>query len=137
MIQKLTRNSVDFYALMGPFFGSRRVEKDTRDRFYDDEDKTWYIRPGLCAASLRHGLLRNFWAANDDAADELIAALLEEAQTLSGIASDRYEGAFRRAGFLTHGYRRNFIEVVYRPELAAEIAAEEAAQRGKQHVEED
>lgn len=125
MIQKLNPKDENFYALMGPFFGSRRVEKETRDRFFDDEDKSWYICVGRCAASLRQGSIRNFWAIDEEAADELICALLEERDHLSGIVPDRYENSFRKARFLTHGYRRNFIEVVYRPDLVADVPEED------------
>ena len=45
-IRKLTRTDEDFYAVLGPVFGSRLIEKQTRDRFYDDAGKVWYVITG-------------------------------------------------------------------------------------------
>ena len=52
MVRILTRNDEDFYRLLGPVFGSRQIEKITRDRFYDDEGKIWYVVPNKGAASV-------------------------------------------------------------------------------------
>lgn len=108
---KLTRNDADFYTLLGPVFGSRALEKETRDRFYDDPDKIWYLLPGEGVASLLGGVIRNFWAVDDAAAETLIQALLQDVDRPRGILPRIYERPFRRQGFHTAGYRKNFIEV--------------------------
>ena len=43
MILKLTNKSKNFYAHLGRVFGSREVQRVTGDRFYDDDDKVWFI----------------------------------------------------------------------------------------------
>ncbi len=110
-ILRLERGDQRFYDYLGPVFGSRVVEKDTGDRFYDDADKIWYVVPGRGAASVRQGLLRNFWAADRETADRLVEALWADNPRLGGVAPRRYEQAFVNCGFTVQGYRKNFIEV--------------------------
>ena len=55
-IVRTNRNEADFYRLLGPYFGSRRIEKETRDRFYDDPGKTWYVTSGGVAPTLNRPL---------------------------------------------------------------------------------
>lgn len=108
---KLTRDDANFYVLLGPVFGSRALEKETHDRFYDDPGKIWYLLPEEGVASILNGVIRNFWAADDRAAEMLIQALQQDAERLRGILPRIYEKPFRRLGFHTTGYRKNFIEV--------------------------
>lgn len=110
-ILRLERTSRDFYIYMGPIFGSRIIEKETGDRFYDDAEKMWYVAPGRGAASMRSGILRNFWAADDETAQELVEAMVLDNRRLSGVAARRYENAFKTHGFTVQSYRKNFIEV--------------------------
>lgn len=113
---KLNRNDDDFYRYLGPIFGSRIIEQETHDRFYDDLGKQWYLIPGSGAASVLGGRIRNFWAANPEVADELISALTQDYAYLSGVLPRQYEAFFRQRNFKTNGYRRNFIEVYYHEE---------------------
>lgn len=39
----MTNKDDNFYSYMGRFFGSRIVQTETKDRIYDDNNKTWYI----------------------------------------------------------------------------------------------
>ncbi|MBE5786184.1 MAG: hypothetical protein E7324_01440 [Clostridiales bacterium] len=110
-IIRLNQTSPDFYMLMGPVFGSRQVEKDTKDRFYDDPGKQWYLIPGKGAASVKDGVLRNFWTREEKDAQTLIEAMLQDYPALTGVAPLCYRDAFYRAGFLTVLYRKNFVEV--------------------------
>ncbi len=112
-VMRLDRNHPDFYNHMGPVFGSRIIEQTTRDRFYDDPEKHWYLLPGMGAASVRDLRVKNFWAVSTEAAALLIDALLEDYNQLSGVLPRVYEATFQRKGFRTEHYRRNFIEVHY------------------------
>lgn len=40
---RIDRNNPDFYKVMGPVFGSRLIQRQTNDRFYDDPGKEWFI----------------------------------------------------------------------------------------------
>lgn len=110
---RLDRNHPDFYNHLGPIFGSRIIEQATRDRFYDDPEKQWYLLPGMGVASVRELRVKNFWAVSTEAAALLIDALKEDYRRLSGVLPRTYEAVFERKGFQTSPYRRNFIEVQY------------------------
>lgn len=110
-IIRRTRSDPDFYQQLGPVFGSRKIERETRDRFYDDPGKIWFLVPDLGAASLLDGVIRNFWAANDEAAEGLLLSILAEAATARGIVPQAYRKAFEKMGFRTRPYQKNFLEV--------------------------
>ena len=114
-IRRLTRSDEDFYTVMGPIFGSRLIEKQTKDRFYDDPAKVWFVIPGKGAASLLDCIIKNFWAVNDETADTLVSARVQEQKWLDGVLPRTYEDVFKRHGFETSDHRVNFIEV-YRHE---------------------
>lgn len=40
---RLNQKSPNFYELLGPVFGSRTIEQETNDRFYDDAEKEWFL----------------------------------------------------------------------------------------------
>ena len=113
-VLKIDRSCEDFYLLMGPVFGSRVIEQDTKDRFYDDPGKVWYLIPGHGAASVLGETIKNFWAAAPETAVRLLEAMKEEHESLSGIVPNKHEESFRRTGFTCLGYRKNFLEVHYR-----------------------
>ena len=113
-VLKLDRSSPEFYAQMGPIFGSRVIEKESMDRFYDDPDKEWYLIPGCGAASVFNYTIKNFWAATPGAAQKLLERLMVEYRFLSGIVSNKHEQSFRNMGFTCIGHRKNFLEVHYR-----------------------
>lgn len=113
MVRMLYRSDADFYAVMGPVFGSRRIEKMTRDRFYDDEGKIWYVIEGKGAASVLGKTIKNFWAEDDQSAEEILHAMTERHKQLSGIVPRAHRTAFESRGFAVSEYRQNFMEVVY------------------------
>ena len=39
-VVRTNRSDPNFYLLVGPYFGSRKIERQTRDRFYDDPGKS-------------------------------------------------------------------------------------------------
>lgn len=42
-VELLSRDDPDFYRLMGPFFGSRKVAAEVGIHIYDDPDKIWIV----------------------------------------------------------------------------------------------
>ncbi|MGN1070709.1 MAG: hypothetical protein ACI4P5_09840 [Candidatus Fimadaptatus sp.] len=112
-VLRLDRSSAEFYALMGPVFGSRAIEKATHDRFFDDEGKRWYYVAGRGAASMCNGSIRNFWAGDGECASALLRAMLEDSHGLCGVVPRTHAVEFERLGFSVSGYKKNFIEVCY------------------------
>ena len=113
-VLKIDRNCEDFYELMGPVFGSRVIEQDTKDRFYDDAGKLWYLIPGHGAASVLDETIKNFWVSTSEAAARLLKELMQDYRRLDGIVPNRHEKSFKEAGFTCMGHRKNFLEVHYR-----------------------
>lgn len=112
-VLKLDRDHEDFYDCLGPIFGSRKIEQDTKDRFYDDPGKMWYLIPGQGVASVRGDTIKNFWAATPEAAQSLLEALVSEYERLDGIVPNKHADSFAKAGFSVNAYRKNFLEVRY------------------------
>ena len=110
-VQRIDRNSPFFYALLGPVFGSRVIEQETHDRFYDDAGKIWFIIPGQGAASVLGSKIRNFWASTFEVGCALLDAMLDEYPNLDGIVPNQYEECFEMAGFVCLRHRKNFLEV--------------------------
>lgn len=113
-VLKIDRSCKDFYVYMGPVFGSRVIEQNTKDRFYDDAEKIWYMIPGHGAASVLGETIKNFWAATPEAAKLLLKELTAEYSWLDGIVPNRHEESFRESGFSCLSHRKNFLEVHYR-----------------------
>lgn len=101
-----------FYTLVGPFLGSRTVERETRDRFYDDPGKVWYIcEQGV--ASVLNGVIRNFYAADFERAVALLEAITRDYASLTGIVPRTWREVFMAFHFQIRDYRTNFMEVRY------------------------
>ncbi len=113
MIRILTHNDADFYHLLGPVFGSRQIEKITRDRFYDDAGKIWYVLPDQGAASVMGATIKNFYAENPEAADAILEMMIKKHAQLNGIVPRIYQAEFEKAGFTVIEYKRNFMEVTH------------------------
>ena len=110
-VLKTDNKKSGFYALLGPVFGSRAVEKATHDRFYDENGKVWYVYGKSGAASVLDGCVKNFWADDDEAADCLLREITSDYETLTGIVPKVYDSAFMRAGFRLSVHSKNFMEV--------------------------
>ncbi len=109
-VVRTNRSDPKFYLLMGPYFGSRKIERQTRDRFYDDPGKIWFVMEGG-AASLLGSSIRNFWAEDEEHAKELLAAMLQDGTVQDGIVPRAYQDAFEAMGFVVAPHRKNFLEV--------------------------
>lgn len=112
-IIRITRDDPNFYQYLGPIFGSRQIEKETHDRFYDLPGKIWYIIPDLGAASRMDFTIKNFWAVNEQAAEALLKAMMEEEGSLLGTVPRKFEQVFLRLGFTAQDHQKNFLEVQY------------------------
>lgn len=112
-VMRLKSGDEEFYRWMGPVFGSRAIERQTRDRFYDDAGKLWYLVPERGAASVLLGVVKNFWAEDGQTARALLTAMLKDQPRLSGIVPRAHGEAFDALGFRVAPYKTNFIEVSY------------------------
>ena len=103
MILKLTNKDEDFYNYMGRFFGSRIVQTETKDRIYDDNNKTWYIylNPSSkpCAfISVSDNVIKNIYSNNEEYLKALILAVKEDSKIEDSIVTKIYENIYESCG---------------------------------------
>lgn len=118
MILKLTNKSKNFYAHIGKVFGSRKVEQITSDRFYDDDDKVWYIffRRGSGVpdtfVSVRQNKIKNVWTENSDHLVEVLKKILKDWPIKESVVPAVFKEEYEAAGFdvIGNGYK-NFIKI--------------------------
>ncbi|WP_061564880.1 hypothetical protein [Heyndrickxia coagulans] len=118
MILKLTNKSKNFYAHVGKVFGSRKVEQVTGDRFYDDDDKVWYIyfRRGSGVpdtfVSVRQNKIKNVWTENSEHLVEVLKKVAKDWPIKESIVPAVFKKEYETAGFefLENGYK-NFIKI--------------------------
>ena len=112
-VLRTDRSHKDFYRWMGPIFGSREIEKKSRDRFYDDPGKVWYLLPGQAAASVLGSTIKNFWADTEEDGTALLKEICPEYECLDGIVPLCYQESFEKMGFQCQRHRVHFMEVYY------------------------
>ena len=101
MIKKMTNSTPGFYELMGPIFGSRDIEKITGDRFFDDDDKIWYLNLSgerlMACISLKEDVIKNVLGFKEESLLQLLNEVLDEA--IGGIVPNIYEHLYVEAGY--------------------------------------
>lgn len=113
MIRLLKNSADDFYKYMGPIFGSRKIQRATKDRFYDDDGKEWllYLEGGsvLAVLSMEKGTIKNIYGEDMEA----LAVLLEQskADAVSGIVPAIYTEQYKNAGYRVEGHSANFVKI--------------------------
>lgn len=113
-MRKLNRTNPDFYSVLGPVFGSRLIERVTKDKFYDDEDKDWYVGEGTgdnleYVISIKDHDIKNLYIQNENAAGSALSLLLDEVS--GGILPDKYAEVLGEAGFTISPYSENFVSI--------------------------
>lgn len=103
MIVKMTNKDDNFYSYMGRFFGSRIVQTETKDRIYDDNNKTWYIyldkNERACAfISVHNDVIKNVYSNNDTYLKELILEIKKDFVIKDSIVTNVYENAYLDCG---------------------------------------
>lgn len=116
MIIRLNNRSKNFYAHLGKVFGSRKVQKITGDRFYDDDSKEWYIyyKSGVPVAfvSVASCVIKNVWSEDMDMLVQTLKEVYKKEIITDSIVPASFEKQYEKAGFsiLTNGYT-NFIKI--------------------------
>lgn len=82
-IRKLNRSDIDFYALMGPIFGSRTIAKEVGINIYDDDGKQFFVAiANHCVvglASVRGSVISDCYTVLDHRKKGILSRLLFEA----------------------------------------------------------
>lgn len=105
MILKMTNKDKDFYSYMGKIFGSRIVQSETKDRFYDDNNKIWYVYidsktdKALSFVSVSNNVIKNVYSNSDDALFSLLLELKNDFIIEPSIVTNVYKDIYSKSGF--------------------------------------
>lgn len=116
MILKLTNKSKNFYAHLGKVFGSREVQKVTGDRFYDDDNKTWYVYYNRgdpdTFVSVQDNKIKNVWTENRKHLIAVLKQINKELSVKESVVPAVFKDEYENSGFLIlgNGYK-NFIKI--------------------------
>lgn len=82
MIIPINNKSKNFYAHLGKVFGSREVQRQTGDRFYDDDEKMWYLYYNRGTpdtfVSVRGNVIKNIWGKDPSHLVEVLRGIKGE-----------------------------------------------------------
>ena len=108
---RINRGNPDFYKIMGPIFGSRSIQRQTSDRFYDDLGKEWFIEISEKSIdyviSVKDGVIKNIYLENESAAVAALRAIYPDIS--SGIVPACYSEVYADAGYLVLEKSQNFV----------------------------
>lgn len=117
MILKMNNKCEDFYTIMGKIFGSRIVQNETHDRFYDDNNKEWYVYVDndipVAFVSIASGVIKNVYCIKEEFLVELLQYIKEEINIKESIVTRTYLSAYEESGFKidTSNEYKNFIVI--------------------------
>lgn len=103
MVTKITNKDEDFYKYMGKFFGSRLVQKQTNDRIYDDDNKTWYVylveEQVKAFVSINKNVLKNIYTTKEKYLEDILKQLQSENKITYSIVTNMYIEVYEKCGF--------------------------------------
>lgn len=111
MIKRMKNSDPGFYGYMGKIFGSRQVQRDTADRFYDDDEKEWIAeiknKSVVSVVSIKNSRISNVYT-------EDIFNLIDILKSIHGEISDGtvpaiYREAYTAAEYKIIGEKKNFL----------------------------
>lgn len=115
MIIPITNQSKNFYAHLGKIFGSREVQRKTGDRFYDDDNKVWYLyyNKGVpdTFVSIKDNTIKNVWGEDHF---HLVEVLKEvKAKVGESIVPKCFLEEYKDAEYtIVENGSKNFIKIV-------------------------
>jgi hypothetical protein len=115
-VEKIDRNKFDFYLLLGPYFGSRKVAKEVGIHTYDDYEKVWFVAfdQGLIGfASLKKNVVSDCYVLPECRNQGVFSVILSSLLLLSNgnlkaTCTQSSKKAFANAGFVETKKTANF-----------------------------
>lgn len=111
MVKRMKNTDRGFYGYMGKIFGSRQVQRDTTDRFYDDDGKEWIAdiqnKAVTSVISVKDGIIKNVYADDIFSLISVLKAVYPE--VLSGTVPSVYREAYTAAEYKITGEKKNFL----------------------------
>ena len=113
MIKRMCNKTTGFYGYMGKIFGSRKVQRDTGDRFYDDDGKEWVLdiqnRNVISAVSIKDSVMKNVSAQDIFSLVDVLKFVYPEVST--GTVPIVYREAYASSGYTVTEEKKNFLVV--------------------------
>lgn len=113
MIKRMNNSSPEFYGYMGKIFGSRKVQKETSDRFYDDDGKEWILhidkKSVSAVVSVKDNIIKNVYAEDAFALMEILRGIYTE--IYNGLVPISYKEIYVGAGYKIVEEKKNFLEI--------------------------
>ena len=113
MIKKMTNKDSNFYKYMGEIFGSREIQRETSDRFYDDDGKEWflYMELGvtLSVVSVKENVIKNVYSCEQNCLISILKQIYPDIS--SGIVPKIYENSYIDAGYTVSESNVNFVKI--------------------------
>lgn len=112
---RINNDDENYYHYLGPLFGSRKVQRETKDRFYDDPGKEWLIHIDInnnvdSALSVNGGIIRNIYSENHKETIKTLKNIYTD--VYSGIVPSIYRDLYEKAGYQIVDINKiNFIEI--------------------------
>lgn len=107
MIVKMNNKDENFYSYMGKFFGSRIVQTETKDRIYDDNNKTWYLYLDKHSdkvygfVSIYDNMIKNIYSTNEEYLKDLLMELKKDFVIQPSIVTNLYADVYTSCGLIT------------------------------------
>lgn len=113
MTKRMINTDKDFYKYMGQIFGSREVQRDTGDRFYDDDDKEWVIdvqnKTIMSVISIKNYTIKNVYANDVFSLIDVLKCVHSE--VFDGTVPILYREAYAAAGYKIMEEKKNFLKI--------------------------
>ncbi len=114
MIISITNQSKNFYTHLGKVFGSREIERLTNDRFYDDDDKTWYLyyNKGVpdTFVSVKGKVIKNIWSESEKHLIEVLKHI--KAIVKESLVTKHFKECYEKANYkIIENGSKNFIKI--------------------------
>lgn len=112
MIKRMKNIDHGFYEYMGRIFGSRQVQRDTGDRFYDDDGKEWIIdvRNGnvMSVVSIKDSVIKNVYADDIFSLIDVLKSI--HAEVTGGTVPIAYQEAYTAANRSKDGMMLKYVK---------------------------
>ena len=115
MILKMNNQDKNFYKYMGPVFGSRKVEAETNDRIYDDNNKIWYIytnqksKQVLALVAVSTNVIKNVYTIQKKYLINLLKEVQQDIKVRASIVPIVYKDIYKESGLIVttiNGYKK-------------------------------
>lgn len=115
-MQRIKNTDTAFYDIVGPVFGSRKIQRVTRDRFYDDDKKEWIVQLDsnkniVYVISVIDGVIKNIYSESPEATTNALKEIYDEISY--GVVPVIYKALYISAGYeIEERVMVNFVKIV-------------------------